>query len=120
MLKSLTLFLSFFIWFNCNSQEIIGKWQFQNISSIENSESLKKIGSDDLFYILEDGTFNYNIESSSLIAMGDWSFENNTLKLVYELPIDTIRYYQTNLKESSLSLALFSLLRDVQATQGTA
>ena len=104
MLKSLTLFLSFFIWFNCNSQEIIGKWQFQNISSIENSESLKKIGSDDLFYILEDGTFNYNIESSSLIAMGDWSFENNTLKLVYELPIDTIRYYQTNLKESSLTL----------------
>ena len=104
MLKSLTLFLSFFIWFNCNSQEIIGKWQFQNISSIENSESLKKIGSDDLFYILEDGTFNYNIESSSLIAMGDWSFENNTLKLVYELPIDTIRYYQTSLKESSLSL----------------
>ena len=104
MLKSLTLFLSFFIWFNCNSQEIIGKWQFQNISSIENSESLKKIGSDDLFYILEDGTFNYNIESSSLIAMGDWSFENNTLKLVYELPIDTIRYYQTSLKESSLTL----------------
>tara|TARA_B110000003_G_scaffold276580_1_gene324145 strand:+ start:11382 stop:13052 length:1671 start_codon:yes stop_codon:yes gene_type:complete len=104
MLKSLTLFLSFFIWFNCNSQEIIGKWQFQNISSIENSESLKKIGSDDLFYILEDGTFNYNIESSSLIAMGDWIFENNTLKLVYELPIDTIRYYQTNLKESSLTL----------------
>ena len=104
MLKSLTLFLSFFIWFNCNSQEFIGKWQFQNISSIENSESLKKIGSDDLFYILEDGTFNYNIESSSLIAMGDWSFENNTLKLVYELPIDTIRYYQTSLKESSLTL----------------
>jgi CNT family concentrative nucleoside transporter len=104
MLKSLTLFLSVFIWFNCNSQEIIGKWQFQNISSIENSESLKKIGSDDLFYILEDGTFNYNIESSSLIAMGDWSFENNTLKLIYELPNDTIRYYQTSLKGSSLTL----------------
>jgi CNT family concentrative nucleoside transporter len=104
MLKSLTLFLSVFIWFNCNSQEIIGKWQFQNISSIENSESLKKIGSDDLFYILKDGTFNYNIESSSLIAMGDWSFENNTLKLIYELPNDTIRYYQTSLKGSSLTL----------------
>ena len=104
MLKSLTLFLSVFIWFNCNSQEIIGKWQFQNISSIENSESLKKIGSDDLFYIIEDGTFNYNIESSSLIAMGNWSFENNTLKLIYELPNDTIRYYQTSLKGSSLTL----------------
>lgn len=104
MLKSLTFLFSIFIWCQCNSQEIIGKWQFENISAIGNNESLKEIGSDDFLYILEDGTFNYNIESASLIAMGDWTIKNNTLKLTYELPKDTIRNYETSIEESSLIL----------------
>ena len=104
MLKSLTFLFSIFIWCQCNSQEIIGKWQFENISAIGNNESLKEIGSDDFLYILEDGTFNYDIESASLIAMGDWTIKNNTLKLTYELPKDTIRNYETSIEESSLIL----------------
>ena len=104
MLKSLTFLFSIFFWCQCNSQEIIGKWQFENISAIGNNESLKEIGSDDFLYILEDGTFNYNIESASLIAMGDWTIKNNTLKLTYELPKDTIRNYETSIEESSLIL----------------
>ena len=104
MLKSLTFLFSIFFWCQCNSQEIIGKWQFENISAIGNNESLKEIGADDFLYILEDGTFNYNIESASLIAMGDWTIKNNTLKLTYELPKDTIRNYETSIEESSLIL----------------
>lgn len=104
MLKSLTFLFSIFICYHCSSQEIIGKWQFENISAIGNNESLKEIGSDDYLYILDDGTFNYNIESTSLIAMGKWTIENNTLKLTYELPKDTIRNYKTSIDKSSLIL----------------
>ena len=67
MLKSLTFLVSIFIWCQCTSQEIIGKWQFENIYSTENNKNLREIGSEDFLYILEDSTFNYNIESISLI-----------------------------------------------------
>jgi CNT family concentrative nucleoside transporter len=105
MLKSLTFLVSIFIWCQCTSQEIIGKWQFENIYSTENNKNLREIGSEDFLYILEDSTFNYNIESISLIAMGKWSLENNTLKLVYELPNDTIRNYEIRKDQSSLVLS---------------
>ena len=104
MLKFLTLIFSFFIWNISFSQDIIGIWQFESITSTKNNETLKDIGPNDYLYIYEDGSFNYNIESLSLIAMGEWELVQNTLNLTYELPNDTLRKFQIRPEESSIIL----------------
>jgi CNT family concentrative nucleoside transporter len=104
MLKFLTFIFSLFIYFNSTSQNITGTWKFDKISSLQD-DNIRQIGTNDYFFLYEDNTFKYNIESVNLIAKGNWKTKKNTLTLEYQLPNDTSRSYQFTKEESILVLS---------------
>ena len=101
----LLLFVSF-LSITTFSQDIIGNWDFNFIlpDTVEVGENLKPISDDDKMQINADFTFNYEISESNLVANGEWKLEEGILALHYDLPIDTIRFYQISLTEEDLIL----------------
>ena len=101
----LLLFVSF-LSITTLSQDIIGNWNFNFIlpDTLEVGENLKPISDDDKMQINADFTFNYEISEVNLVANGEWKLEEGVLSLHYDLPIDTIRYYQISLTEEDLIL----------------
>lgn len=84
------------------AQSIEKDWKFSSITdSIGNN--LFEINENDTFS-LSGGAFSYNLKAKdSLIANGDYMYQNNLLVLFYNQPKDTIRRYRvTSLTESSL------------------
>ena len=101
----------FLILFNVNSiflftQNIEGKWMFESILSINNTEkeNLKPISSDDHIIFKSDKSFNYKISKINLFANGRWEITENLLILHYNQPNDTIRKYEIKITKKDLIL----------------
>lgn len=86
-----------------SAQSIEKKWQFQSVE-YGNGESTQEFSKSDVF-ILDNGDFNYTIQSNNLQASGDYIHQNNLLVFFYTQPKDTIiRYKITELTDSTLVL----------------
>jgi CNT family concentrative nucleoside transporter len=84
-----------------SAQSIEKKWQFQSVE-YGNGESTQEFSKSDVF-ILDNGDFNYTIQSNNLQASGDYIHQNNLLVFFYTQPKDTIiRYKITELTDSTL------------------
>ena len=105
-MKKIILFLFLLFSFSSNGNEISGKWFFKSIlkENTLDSLNLKPISNSDFFLINKDGSFEYQISELSLFAKGTWLFENENLKLHYNEPNDTVRYYNIILKNKELIL----------------
>ena len=77
-----------------HSQQIEKTWHFTSIKNNEGASVLEtNIKTDSL--ILKKGRFYYSLASKdSLIASGDYIFQNNLLVFFYNSPNDTIRRYR--------------------------
>ncbi len=104
-------FLFFIILFGCSyfnihsaSSKPVGQWEFSTITDANGNE-LFPISELDTFSLLSDGSFAYFLRAKdSLVATGSWLYNNDTLRLSYERPSDTVRYYRTTYTESDLLL----------------
>ena len=65
-----------------SAQSIEKKWQFQSVE-YGNGESTQEFSKSDVF-ILDNGDFNYTIQSNNLQASGDYIHQNNLLIFYYE------------------------------------
>ena len=105
-MKKIILFL--FLLFSVGSygNEITGKWFFKSIlkENTLDSINLKPISSLDFFLINKDGSFEYQISELNLFANGNWLLENENLRLLYNVPNDTVRYYDIKLNNKELIL----------------
>lgn len=103
-MKQLTFIFILLASINSFSQEIEKRWYFESITEENDSVPLRDIGNNDFFNINNDGSFDYFIASVNLKAEGTWQLINQTLRLSYSIPKDTIRFYQFNLSKQSLVL----------------
>ena len=105
-MKKIILFLFLLFSFSSNGNEISGKWFFKSIlkENTLDSINLKPISNSDFFLINKDGSFEYQISELNLFAKGTWLFENENLKLHYNAPNDTVRYYNIRLNNKELVL----------------
>ena len=105
-MKKIILFLFLLFSFSSNGHEISGKWFFKSIlkENTLDSINLKPISNSDFFLINKDGSFEYQISELNLFAKGTWLFENENLKLHYNAPNDTVRYYNIRLNNKELVL----------------
>ena len=105
-MKKIILFLFLLFSFSSNGNEISGKWFFKSIlkENTLDSINLKPISNSDFFLINKDGSFEYQISELNLFAKGTWLFENENLKLHYNAPNDTVRYYNIILNNKELIL----------------
>ncbi|MEE3037534.1 MAG: nucleoside transporter C-terminal domain-containing protein [Bacteroidota bacterium] len=103
-MKQLTFIFILLASINSFSQEIEKKWYFESITEENDSVPLRDIGKNDFLNINNDGSFDYFIASVNLKAEGTWQLINQTLRLSYSIPKDTIRFYQFNLSKQGLVL----------------
>lgn len=103
-MKQLTFIFILLASINSFSQEIEKRWYFESITEENDSVPLRDIGNNDFLNINNDGSFDYFIASVNLKAEGTWQLINQTLRLSYSIPKDTIRFYQFNLSKQSLVL----------------
>lgn len=86
----LTLLLTSFIGLGF-SQSVEGNWYFQSIQDAE-GKSLREITYGD-FMIVKGDSFEYHIQKGALHAKGTWTRNKNELSFFYDLPADTVRFY---------------------------
>jgi CNT family concentrative nucleoside transporter len=86
----LTLLLTSFIGL-AFSQSLEGNWYFQSIADTE-GKSLREITYGD-FMIVKNDSFEYHIQKGELHAKGTWTLNENELSFFYDLPADTVRFY---------------------------
>ena len=105
-MKKIILFLFLLFSFSSYGNEISGKWFFKSIlkENTLDSINLKPISNSDFFLINKDGSFEYQISALNLFAKGTWLLENENLKLHYNAPNDTVRYYNIRLNNKELVL----------------
>lgn len=103
-MKQLTFIFILLASINSFSQEIEKRWYFESITEENDSVPLRDIGNNDFLNINNDGSFDYFIASVNLKAEGTWQLINQTLRLSYSIPKDTIRFYQFNLSKQGLVL----------------
>ena len=103
-MKHLTFIFILLASINSFSQEIEKRWYFESITQENDSVPLRDIGNNDFLNINNDGSFDYFIASVNLKAEGTWQLINQTLRLSYSIPKDTIRFYQFNLSKQGLVL----------------
>tara|TARA_B110000003_G_scaffold259334_1_gene279234 strand:+ start:20226 stop:21968 length:1743 start_codon:yes stop_codon:yes gene_type:complete len=93
-----------------SSQTIEKEWKFESI--INNvGDSVIEINSNDSFS-LKEGLFNYSlVAKDSLVTRGNYTIKNNLLILNYNIPKDTVRYYNIiQLTDSLLTLSENNIL----------
>ena len=87
-------------------QSIEKTWHFSEIRD-ENGLAILKINPEKDFLKLENGAFEYQLSAQdSLIASGDYIFQNNLLVLFHNNPSDSIRRFRVE-KVTDSTLALF-------------
>jgi len=76
-----------------SAQELNNSWQFISIQN-EKVNSPFNMASNQVLN-LNDGTFSFsNTENGSIIASGDYLFQNKLLVFYYDQPVDTIQRYK--------------------------
>lgn len=84
-------------------QSIEGQWQFESIT--KEGQSLFEINSQTDYFTLESDRFNYTLEAKDhLKASGTYELNDSVLRLNYTSPKDTIRYYQVQINQDTLTL----------------
>ncbi len=87
------------------AQSPVGHWQFRSILS-QTGDTLRSVDDADSMHVLTNGSFRYEITGIQLLAEGQWEMTGDRLKYVYDLPNDTVRYYQlTYVDDSVLTLS---------------
>lgn len=88
------------------SRNIEGKWLFKSINKTDqiSEESIKPIADGDFMLIEKNGRFTYQLSSIPIYANGIWELKDNVLKLKYNKPNDTIRFYKVKLENNDLIL----------------
>lgn len=112
------LYVPFFIF----SQNVEKPWNFTSIEK-NTGEEIVAISEGDNFK-LENGKFTYSLQSKdSLTASGNYIQQNNLLIFKYNLPKDTVRYYNiVEASDSSLTLSENNIIYKFSSniTQNTA
>lgn len=94
-----------FFFGNTFAQSIEKTWQFSEVKD-ENGLSLLNINPEKDFLKLDNGLFEYQVASDSLISKGDYMFQNNLLVLFFNKPADSIRRFRVEqVTDSSLTLS---------------
>ncbi len=94
-MKKFVLLLSFLfcISFVSQAQDFIGNWSFNSITNQQNN-SLLEINDSDELHFYANKRFEYSLEAkNNLLAKGTWELQENTIRLSYNFPTDTIRTY---------------------------
>jgi len=85
------------------SQSIDGKWQFESIT--KEGQSLFEINAETDYLTFESGVFNYSLEAkNNLKASGTYQLNDRILTLNYSSPKDTVRNYELQINQDTLSL----------------
>ncbi|MDB2463381.1 lipocalin family protein [Flavobacteriaceae bacterium] len=85
------------------SQSIDGKWQFESIT--KEGQSLFEINAETDYLTFESGAFNYTLEAkNNLKASGTYQLKDRILTLNYSSPKDTVRNYELQINQDTLSL----------------
>lgn len=94
-----------FFFGNTFAQSIEKTWQFSEVKD-ENGLSLLNINPKKDFLKLDNGLFEYQVASDSLVSKGDYMFQNNLLVLFFNKPADSIRRFRVEqVTDSSLTLS---------------
>lgn len=94
-----------FFFGNTFAQSIEKTWQFSEVKD-ENGLSLLNINPEKDFLKLDNGLFEYQVASDSLVSKGDYMFQNNLLVLFFNKPADSIRRFRVEqVTDSSLTLS---------------
>ena len=117
MLKRYFLLLAILISSVSFAQNICQKWIFESIRLVNDSSenNLKSIANGDYMLLHEDGTFEYELNSISLTAKGNWELNNQFLTYHYTFPYDTIRSFNLNITNTHLVLEEDSVLYTFKA-----
>ncbi len=94
-----------FFFGNTFAQSIEKTWQFSEVKD-ENGLSRLNINPEKDFLKLDNGLFEYQVASDSLVSKGDYMFQNNLLVLFFNKPADSIRRFRVEqVTDSSLTLS---------------
>jgi len=103
MLKKFLLFSAMLFSGLAWSQSIDGKWQFESIT--KEGQSLFEINAETDYLTFESGVFNYTLEAkNNLKASGTYQLNDRILTLNYSSPKDTVRNYELQINQDTLSL----------------
>ena len=103
MLKKFLLFSAMLFSGLAWSQSIDGKWQFESIT--KEGQSLFEINAETDYLTFESGVFNYSLEAkNNLKASGTYQLNDRILTLNYSSPKDTVRNYELQINQDTLSL----------------
>ncbi len=105
MQKFTLIAIVLFFFGNTFAQSIEKTWQFSEVKD-ENGLSLLNINPEKDFLKLDNGLFEYQVASDSLVSKGDYMFQNNLLVLFFNKPADSIRRFRVEqVTDSSLTLS---------------
>ena len=105
MQKCTLVAIVLFFFGNTFAQSIEKTWQFSEVKD-ENGLSLLNINPEKDFLKLDNGLFEYQVASDSLVSKGDYMFQNNLLVLFFNKPADSIRRFRVEqVTDSSLTLS---------------
>jgi CNT family concentrative nucleoside transporter len=81
-----------------------GEYHFLSITDSFSGISLFEIDSSDFLIADETGAFHYELKAKSVIAQGAWDVIDDTLRLLYYEPQDTLRQYLMRFRTDTLHL----------------
>ncbi len=90
MKQFFTLLIAFFA-LTIAGQELQQDWKFTSITDTNKTPLFEIVESDT--FTLTDSTFTYSLSAKDLNASGTYTLQNNLLTFRYNVPTDTIRYY---------------------------
>lgn len=81
-----------------------GEYHFLSITDSVSGISLFDVDSSDFFIADDKGAFKYELKAKSVYAYGAWDIFNDTLRLLYYEPQDTLRQYFLRMNTDTLHL----------------